>query len=187
MSKYDQLDYISQYEKINKTYPDCVKNLSNKNDFTIPEELLQGITVENFKKCLNLESEELRRKFMFFNNNQTMISDDYFKNARYLSNEMSEEKKKDYIIEYILYYFGDKIDGELMQNKLQDIFNLRNKNFDKDDYDFMIQNYFKKNLIDLNDNEDLIKFKEIIQVEGGNYNFNNFINNSKEFEINTKE
>ena len=187
MSKYDQLDYVSQYEKINKTYPDCVKNLSIKNDFTIPEELLQGVTVDDFKKCLNLDSEGLRRKFIFFNNNQTMINDDYFKNARYLSNEMSEEKKKDYIIEYILYYFGDKIDGELMQNKLQDIFNLRNKNFDKDDYDFMIQNYFKKNLIDLNDNEDLIKFKEIIQVEGGNYNFNNFINNSKEIEINTKE
>ena len=186
MSKYDQLDYVSQYEKINKTYPDCVKNLSNKNDLAMPEELLQGVTVDDFKKCLNLDTEELRRKFMFFNNNQTILNDDYFKNVRYLSDEMSDDKKKDYIIEYILYYFGDKIDGELIKNKLQDIFNLNDKNFDKDDYDFMIQNYFKKNLIDLNDNDDIIKFKEIIQIGNGNYNSNIFDNKSNEFEINTK-
>ena len=186
MSKYDQLDYVSQYEKINKTYPDCVKNLSNKDDLAIPEELLQGITVDDLKKCLNLNSEELRRKFIFFNNNQTIINKDYFKNARYLSSEISDDKKKDYIIDYIIYYFGDKIDGELIQNKLQDIFNLNNKNFDKDDYDFMIQNYFKKNLIDLNDNEDLAKFKEIIQIGDEYKNINNFDNKSNEFEINTK-
>ena len=114
-----------------------------------------------------------------------MINDDYFKNARYLSNEMSDDKKKDYIIDYIIYYFGDKIDGDLIQNKLQDIFNLNNKNFDKDDYDFMIQNYFKKNLIDLNDNEDLAKFKDIIQL-GDDNKINIFDNKPNEYEINTK-
>ena len=53
MSKYDKLEYISQYENINKTYPDCVKQLL-KGDIIIPEELLEGVNIEElwlFHEC----------------------------------------------------------------------------------------------------------------------------------------
>ena len=61
MSKYDKLEYISQYENINKTYPDCVKQLS-KEDIKIPEELLEGVTIEELKKYIKLENEQDKRK-----------------------------------------------------------------------------------------------------------------------------
>ena len=53
----------------------------------------------------------------------------------------------------------------------------------------MIQNHFKKNEIDLNDDEDRNKFKEIINDiifdQESNNNFNN-INNGSDDYINTK-
>ena len=45
MSKYYKHEYISQYENINKTYPDCVKQLL-KEDIKRPEKLLEGVTIE---------------------------------------------------------------------------------------------------------------------------------------------
>ena len=188
MSKYDKLEYISQYENINKTYPDCVKQLS-KEDIKIPEELLEGVTIEELKKYIKLENEQDKRNFRFFNNNQTYINNDYFKNAKYPNNNMSLDEKKEFLIDYLIFYYGNKVDGEYFENNLIDIFNLKDKNFEKNDFDFMIQNHFKKNEIDLNDDEDRNKFKEIINDiifdQEGNNNFNN-INNGSDDYINTK-
>ena len=189
MSKYDQLDYISQYERINKDYPDCVKNLSKKN-IDIPEELLQGVTTDKFKSCLKLETNGDKKNFMFFNNNQPYINIQYLKNARYITNETSAEEKKDFLIDYLIFLFGEKVDGNYFENNLQDIFNLRGKNFTKEDFDFMIEKEFKKNEINLKDNDDRNNFKKIIEDEinliASNNNINNFNEISNEFNINTK-
>ncbi len=191
MSKYDQLDYVSHYENINKTYPECVKDYSKQNAL-IPEELLQGITVEEFKRCLKLETDEDKLNFRFFNNNQIIINKDYLKNAKYISDEMSSEEKKEFLIDYLIFYFGDKINGDYFQNNLLDIFNLRNKNFDKNDFEFMIQKQFGKDEIDLSNDNDRNKFKKIINDDislTGDYNNINNVNNSQENEnniINTK-
>ena len=191
MSKYDQLDYVSHYENINKTYPECVKDYSKQNEL-IPEELLQGITVEEFKRCLKLETDEDKLNFRFFNNNQIIINKDYLKNAKYISDEMSSEEKKEFLIDYLIFYFGDKINGDYFQNNLLDIFNLRNKNFDKNDFEFMIQKQFGKDEIDLSNDNDRNKFKKIINDDislTGDYNNINNVNNSQENEnniINTK-
>ena len=188
MSKYDQLDYISQYERINKDYPDCVKNLAKKN-IEIPEELLEGVTTDSFKNCLKLEAED-KKNFMFFNNNQTFINNDYLKNARYITDETSAEDKKEFLIDYLIFLFGEKVDGNYFENNLQDIFNLSGKNFTKEDFDFMIEKQFKKNEINLKDNGDRNEFKKIIENEinliASNNNINNFNEISNEFNINTK-
>ena len=191
MSKYDNLDYTSQYENINKSYPECVKEFSKRSE-SIPEELLEAITVEEFRNCLKLETDEDKRNFQFFNNDQTVINKNYLKNARYFNDEMSPDEKKEFLIEYLIYYIGDKIDGDYFQNHLLDIFNLRNKNYSKNDFDYMIKNYFQKDEIDLNDDEDRNKFKKIInddiQINRENNNINN-IDNYLEDEnniINTK-
>ena len=188
MSKYDKLEYISQYENINKTYPDCVKQLS-KEDIKIPEELLEGVTIEELKKYIKLENEQDKSNFRFFNNNQTQINNDYFKNAKYPNNNMTLDEKKEFLIDYLIFYYGNKVDGEYFENNLIDIFNLKDKNIEKNDFDFMIQNHFKKNEIDLNDDEDRNKFKEIINDiifdQEGNNNFNNIDKGSDDY-INTK-
>ena len=192
MSKYDQLDYISQYERINKDYPDCVKNLSKK-IIDIPEELSEGVTTENFKNCLKLETNEDKKNFIFFNNNQTYINNEYLKNANYITNDMNAEEKKDFLIDYLIFLFGEKVDGNYFENNLQDIFNLRGKNFSKEDFDFMIEKQFKKNEINLKDDSDRNEFKKIIEDDINLISSNNNINNinnsndfSNEFNINTK-
>ena len=191
MSKYDQLNYISHYENINKTYPECVKEHSKIIEI-IPDELLEAVTVEEFKKCLKLETDEDKRNFKFFNNNQSVINKDYFRNAKYFNDNMNQEEKKDFLIDYLIFYFSDKVDGEYFENNLKDIFNLNGKNYDKNDFDFMIKNHFKKNEIDLNNDEDRNEFKNIIEDDIKIVEENNNINNIKvndeddKFEINTK-
>ena len=102
---------------------------------------------------------------------------------------MTLDEKKEFLIDYLIFYYGNKVDGEYFENNLIDIFNLKDKNFEKNDFDFMIQNHFKKNEIDLNDDEDRNKFKEIINDiifdQEGNNNFNNIDNGSDDY-INTK-
>ena len=186
MSKYDQLDYISHYENINKTYPDCVKEYSKQN-LIIPEELLQGVTFEEFKRCLKLETDEDKKNFIFFNNNQPVINRDYFRNAKYIHDDMNPDEKKEFIIDYLIYYFGEKINADYFENYLLDLFNLRNKNYQKNDFEFMIKNHFQKDEIDLTNAEDRNKFKEIINDDislTGDYNNINNVNNSKEEEKN---
>ena len=105
---------------------------------------------------------------------------------------MSSEEKKEFLIDYLIFYFGDKINGDYFQNNLLDIFNLRNKNFDKNDFEFMIQKQFGKDEIDLSNDNDRNKFKKIINDDislTGDYNNINNVNNSQENEnniINTK-
>ena len=182
MSKYDQLDYVSRFEMANKTYPEYIETLSKRISI-VPDELLAAITVDQFKKCLKLETQKQIRNFSFFNKNQSMITNDYFKNANYFRNEMSPDEKKDFLIDYLIYNFNDKVDGNYFKTNLTKIFKLSDKNYNVEDFNSMIKGYFQKDIIDLNDEEDRKKFKEIIdndiQISYDNNSINNLLNSSR--------
>ena len=193
MSKYDKLDYVSRFEEINKTYPECVKDYSKTLEI-IPEELLEAVTVEELKNCLKFETEEDKERFKFFNNNQTVINKDYFKNARYFDEQMSPEDKKEVLIDYLIFKFGDKVDGKYFDTNLREIFDLNgNENYEENSFDFMIEKHFKKKEIDLNNEEERKQFKNFIEDDIKIYIEDNNINNThiqKESEdniINTKD
>ena len=160
MSKYDRLDYLTRSEKEKKGYPECIKRV-NKDYAKIPEDLI-GITIQEFKKYLNIENSEEENKFQYANNGQTILNEDYFKNGKFLSDKMDKDEKREFLLDYMSYFFGSEIDGKYFEDNLQDMFKLRKYELIDEDFDIMIKDYFKKDVINLNDPDDRAKFKNII-------------------------
>ena len=123
MSKYDQLNYLTLSEKRNNKNPDCIEAIKNE-EVSIPEELI-GTPIENIKQYFNINNEEDEQNFLFANNNQNIISPNYFKNGRFFSDNMDKDEKKEFLLNYLNVHFGNKVDGKYFQDYLQDIFNLR--------------------------------------------------------------
>ncbi len=160
MSKYDSLDYLTRSEKENKVYPNCIKN-ANTEMAVIPEDLL-GMRIEEFKKYLSITNKEEENKFQYANNNQTVLNENYFQEGKFFSDRMDKDAKREFLLDYLNFFFGNKVDGKYFENNLQDIFHLRKYELIDEDFDVMINDYFKKKVIDLNDPEDRNRFKNIM-------------------------
>ena len=160
MSKYDQLNYLTLSEKRNNKIPDCIEAIKNE-EVSIPEELI-GTPIENIKQYFNINNEEDEQNFLFANNNQNIISPNYFKNGRFFSDNMDKDEKKEFLLNYLNVHFGNKVDGKYFQDYLQDIFNLRKYELIDEDFNAMILDYFKKDVINLDDPEDRKAFKDIM-------------------------
>ena len=160
MSKYDRLDYLTRSEKENKGYPECIKGV-NKDRAIIPDEL-EGVTIQEFKNYLNIENSEEENKFKYANNGQTRINKDYFKEGKFLNDKMDKDEKREFLLDYMSYFFGSEIDGKYFEDNLQDMFKLRKYELIAEDFDIMIKDYFKKDVINLNDPDDRAKFKNIL-------------------------
>ena len=90
------------------------------------------------------------------------MSKDYFKNGNFFSDNMDKDEKRDFLLDYLNFHFGNKVNGKYFELYLQDIFNLRKYELIDEDFDVMIKDYFKKNEIDLDNKEDREAFKRII-------------------------
>ena len=180
MSKYDQLDYKTHSELTNNSYPQCIL-LSKEEEVTVPDELI-GVAVTDFSKNLKLETENANKMFKFINNNQTIINDKYLQKLKRFNDKMTSKEIKELIIDYLIYYYGEKVDADYFMNNLLDIFNLRNKNYTKEQFEYFIKNEFQKDEILLTNDEDKEKFMNIIsddiQIIQENDNITNSINNS---------
>ena len=91
-----------------------------------------------------------------------MLNEHYFKNGQFFSGKMEPDEKKEFLLDYLNFQFGNEIDGKYFEDNLQDIFNLKQYKLIAEDFDLMIEEYFKNKKIDLNDPEDRKKFKQII-------------------------
>ena len=180
MSKYDQLDYKTCSELTNNSYPQCIL-LSKEEEVTVPDELI-GVAVTDFSKNLKLETENANKMFKFINNNQTIINEKYLQKLKRFNDKMTSKEIKELIIDYLIYYYGEKVDADYFMNNLLDIFNLRNKNYTKEQFEYFIKNEFQKDEILLTNDEDKEKFMNIIsddiQIIQENDNITNSINNS---------
>ena len=74
---------------------------------------------------------------------------------------MESDEKKEFLLDYLNYNFGNDVDGKYFEDYLQDIFNLRQYNLIAEDFSLMIGEYLKNEnkKFDLNDPEDRKKFK----------------------------
>ena len=180
MSKYDQLDYKTHSELTNNSYPQCIL-LSKEEEVTVPDELI-GVAVTDFSKNLKLETENANKMFKFINNNQTIINEKYLQKLKRFNDKMTSKEIKELIIDYLIYYYGEKVDADYFMNNLLDIFNLRNKNYTKEQFEYFIKDEFQKDEILLTNDEDKEKFMNIIsddiQIIQENDNITNSINNS---------
>ena len=180
MSKYDQLDYKTHSELTNNSYPQCIL-LSKEEEVTVPDELI-GVAVTDFSKNLKLETENANKMFKFINNNQTIINEKYLQKLKRFNDKMTSKEIKELIIDYLIYYYGEKVDADYFMNNLLDIFNLRNKNYTKEQFEYFIKSEFQKDEILLTNDEDKEKFMNIIsddiQIIQENDNITNSINNS---------
>ena len=180
MSKYDQLDYKTHSELTNNSYPQCIL-LSKEEEVTVPDELI-GVAVTDFSKNLKLETENANKMFKFINNNQTIINEKYLQKLKRFNDKMTSKEIKELIIDYLIYYYGEKVDADYFMNNLLGIFNLRNKNYTKEQFEYFIKNEFQKDEILLTNDEDKEKFMNIIsddiQIIQENDNITNSINNS---------
>ena len=160
MSKYDDFNYETFSEREKKELPSCIKHSSLDYSNKVPEELL-GISVEQLKKILNIQIED-EQNFNFANNNQTKVDRDYMFKGRFFNENMSPNEKREYVIEYLKYHFGNIVDGEYFEKNLQDIFDLRHYELIAEDFETMIKEYFNKDSFDLNDEFDKENFKRIM-------------------------
>ena len=160
MSKYDDFNYETFSEREKKELPSCIKHSTLDYSNKVPEELL-GISVEQLKKILNIQIED-EQNFNFANNNQTKVDRDYMFKGRFFNENMSPNEKREYVIEYLKYHFGNIVDGEYFEKNLQDIFDLRHYELIAEDFETMIKEYFNKDSFDLNDEFDKENFKRIM-------------------------
>ena len=160
MSKYDQMDYLTFSEVKNKSFPKCIKDSENQ-EIIIPEEL-KGTTIENLKKGLNIKDIREQNEFLFANKNQTILNDDYFKNGNFFNDNMEPDEKKEFLLDYLNYHYGNEVNGKYFKDNLQEIFNLKNEYLTTEEFEESISQYFKKNEFDLNDPEDRKQFKKLI-------------------------
>ena len=114
MSKYDQLDYKTHSELTNNSYPQCIL-LSKEEEVTVPDELI-GVAVTDFSKNLKLETENANKMFKFINNNQTIINEKYLQKLIRFNDKMTSKEIKELIIDYLIYYYGEKVDGTGINN-----------------------------------------------------------------------
>ena len=160
MSKYDDFCYETYSEREKNELPHCVKYSSLNYSNRVPEELI-GISVEKLKKILNVKKED-EKDFEFANNNQIKVDRDYIIKGRFFNEEMSPNEKREYLIDYLKFHFGNIVDGKYFEDYLQDIFDLRHYELIAEDFETMIKEYFKKDSFDLNDEEDRENFKRIM-------------------------
>lgn len=184
MSKYDDLNYETYSEKTKGELPNCIARSANKN-IEVPDELI-GKNIQELKRILNVQPED-ERSFEFANNGQTRVDKDYITKGKFFSENMSPNEKREYLLDYLKYYYGNNVDGKYFEQNLQDIFNLRGYELIAEDFEIMIKEYFKKNSFDLNDINDREDFKRIIYHEhihllNKNQNRNNYILNEPIYE-----
>ena len=160
MSKYDQLDYKTLSEEKNNGLPKCLKNNAIE-EYTIPDDLI-GTPIQNFKNLFNIRGQEENSKFDFANNNQTLINENYFRNGKFFNKNMTPDEKREYVLDYMSFNFGNKVDGKYFELYLQEMFNLKKYELIDEDFDLMIREYFKKDVVNLDDPEDRKLFKKIM-------------------------
>ena len=157
MSKYDDINYLTYTEKKENKLP----HFENKNDLKDFEKEFNNQPIDKIRKFLLFENDEETKLFNFMNNKQDYVSNNYLKNIKILKDDFTDDEKLDYLLDYIKEMYG-VITPKVFKNQLEKIFHLENSKFNETDYQKMIFNYFGKSQIDLENENDRDKFKQII-------------------------
>lgn len=178
MSKYDDVNYQTYKEKKLNKLPHYQKEKNDLKDF--PKEY-KNQPIEKIKELMKFEDPEEKKYFEFMNNNQEFVTNNYLKQSRIFNDNLTDDEKLDYLLDFIKEIYG-VVTPNVFKTKLEKIFNLENSNFEEDDYEKMMSSYFKKPIINLENEKDREEFKKIIYDDSiqvsNNQNQNNLNNKS---------
>lgn len=160
MSKYDDVNYQTYKEKKLNELPHYQKEKNDLKDF--PKEY-KNQPIEKIKELMKFKDPEERKYFEFMNNNQEFVTNNYLKQSRIFNDNLKDDEKLDYLLDFIKEIYG-VVTPEVFKTKLEKIFNLENSNFQEDDYEKMMSSYFKKPIINLENEEDRDKFKKLFMM-----------------------
>lgn len=152
MSKYDNKTFQSYNEKTEQKLP----RTQGGDIKEFPLEF-KNMGISEVKKLLYLNKDE-DFSFNFFNNKQDYITDEYLKNLKKFDNKMSKDEKLNYILEFMKDAYG-VMTPALLKKCFEDLFGIWDTSLTIQDYEDMIQDNFGKKQIDLNNPEDIEKFK----------------------------
>jgi hypothetical protein len=161
MSKYDDINYLTYSERVDKKLP-LFENKKDLNEF--PKEF-NNQPIEKIRQFLLFENDDEKKLFNFLNNNQDYVTNKYIEKLKVFKDSFDEEEKLNYLLDYIKEMYG-VVTPEVFKHQLEKIFDLENSNFQVSDYQKMINMYFHKPQIDLENEQDRQLFKNIIFDDG---------------------
>ena len=161
MSKYDDINYLTYSERVDKKLP-LFENKKDLNEF--PKEF-NNQPIEKIRQFLLFENDDEKKLFNFLNNNQDYVTNKYIEKLKEFKDSFDEEEKLNYLLDYIKEMYG-VVTPEVFKHQLEKIFDLENSNFQVSDYQKMINMYFHKPQIDLENEQDRQLFKNIIFDDG---------------------
>ena len=161
MSKYDDINYLTYTEKNDKKLP----IFENKNDLKEFPKEFNNQPIEKIRQFLLFENDDEKKLFNFLNNNQDYVTNKYIEKLKVFKDSFDEEEKLNYLLDYIKEMYG-VVTPEVFKHQLEKIFHLENSNFQVSDYQKMINMYFHKPQIDLENEQDRQLFKNIIFDDG---------------------
>ena len=161
MSKYDDINYLTYSERVDKKLP-LFENKKDLNEF--PKEF-NNQPIEKIRQFLLFENDDEKKLFNFLNNNQDYVTNKYIEKLKEFKDSFDEEEKLNYLLDYIKEMYG-VVTPEVFKHQLEKIFHLENSNFQVSDYQKMINMYFHKPQIDLENEQDRQLFKNIIFDDG---------------------
>ncbi len=161
MSKYDDINYLTYSERVDKKLP-LIENKKDLNEF--PKEF-NNQPIEKIRQFLLFENDDEKKLFNFLNNNQDYVTNKYIEKLKVFKDSFDEEEKLNYLLDYIKEMYG-VVTPEVFKHQLEKIFDLENSNFQVSDYQKMINMYFHKPQIDLENEQDRQLFKNIIFDDG---------------------
>ena len=157
MSKYDDINYLTYSERVDKKLP----LFENKNDLNEFPKEFNNQPIEKIRQFLLFENDDEKKLFNFLNNNQDYVTNKYIEKLKVFKDSFDEEEKLNYLLDYIKEMYG-VVTPEVFKHQLEKIFDLENSNFQVSDYQKMINMYFHKPQIDLENEQDRQLFKNII-------------------------
>ena len=161
MSKYDDINYLTYSERVDKKLP----LFENKNDLNEFPKEFNNQPIEKIRQFLLFENDDEKKLFNFLNNNQDYVTNKYIEKLKVFKDSFDEEEKLNYLLDYIKEMYG-VVTPEVFKHQLEKIFDLENSNFQVSDYQKMINMYFHKPQIDLENEQDRQLFKNIIFDDG---------------------
>ena len=161
MSKYDDINYLTYSERVDKKLP----LFENKNDLNEFPKEFNNQPIEKIRQFLLFENDDEKKLFNFLNNNQDYVTNKYIEKLKVFKDSFDEEEKLNYLLDYIKEMYG-VVTPEVFKHQLEKIFHLENSNFQVSDYQKMINMYFHKPQIDLENEQDRQLFKNIIFDDG---------------------
>lgn len=157
MSCYDQINFKSFTEKQTNKLPNVKSNLSQSEFQKQFIDKYENINTKDLKEMIGLNKREKEVFDIYYKNK--FINEDFFKEANEFNDNMSQEEKSEFIVEYLRKKYT-----LITPNILEQIFKEIdfNHGLNSNEFDDFIRLIFEKDVINLNLDKDKKGLKNLL-------------------------